>query len=143
MTTRTHPAPVAGDPAVPRPCFLVIDTRFAVPVFVFLDTDPAETVGYPGPRPRRVTLARTEAGGSAASIQPGSTIGADPWGADRFAVFASDGQARAAGFAPVEPRYVGPDWASYASVFHPEGTKVVRPPGDPLRRPRGRNGPAR
>ena len=31
-----------GDATPPRPCFLVIDTRFAVPVFVFLEADPAE-----------------------------------------------------------------------------------------------------
>jgi hypothetical protein len=132
-------AVLAGDPLGPCPYFLVVDTRFAVPVFVFLDADPAETPGYPGPRARAVTLARLEEGGS---VQPNATIGADPLGAGRYAEFASDAHARAAGYAPVEPRYVGPDWASYASVFHPEGDKGARPPADPARRPRGRNGKA-
>jgi hypothetical protein len=139
LTPRTRPAPVAGDPPVPQPYFLVVDTRFAVPVFVFLDADPAGTTGYPGPPARPVTVARTDAGGS---VQPGSTIAADPFARGRYAEFPSDGHARAAGFAPVEPRYMGPDWASYASVFHPEGARGASPPADPLRRPRGRNGQA-
>jgi hypothetical protein len=130
---------VAGDPDVPQPYFLVVDTRFGVPVFVFLDTDPAGAAGYPGPPARHVTLARTEGSGS---VQPGSTVGADPFARGRYAEFASDGHARAAGFAPVEPRYVGPDWASYTSVFHPEGTKGAGPAADPVRRPKGRNGSA-
>ncbi len=139
MTPSTRPALVAGDPPIPQPYFLVVDTRFAVPVFVFLDADPAGATGYAGPPARRVTLARTDAGGS---VQPNSTIGADPFARGRYEEFASDGHARAAGFAPVEPRYVGPDWASYTSVFHPEGAKGSGPPADPLRRPRGRNGSA-
>jgi hypothetical protein len=129
-------------PQANHPYFLVIDTRFTVPVFVFLDSDPTEVPGYAGPRVRRVTLTRMEDSGSFESVQPGSTIGADPWGTGRYAEFASDGHARAAGYAPVEPRYVGPDWASYSSVFHPEGSKDFRSPADPLRRARGRNGPA-
>jgi hypothetical protein len=140
LTPRTRPALVAGDdPSVPQPYFLVVDTRFAVPVFVFLDADPTGASGYAGPPARRVTLTQTEGSGA---VPPGSTIGADPWAGGRYAEFASDGHARAAGFAPVEPRYVGPDWASYASVFHPEGAKGTRPLTDPLRRPRGRNGSA-
>ena len=142
MTSRSSPAPVAADPAAPRLCFLVIDTRFAVPVFVFLDSDPTGAAGYAGPPARRVTLSGAPGQRLGEGVEPWRTVGADPERGCRFAEFASDGQARAAGYAPVEPRYVGPDWASYTSVFHPEGAKAARPAADPVRRPQGRNGAA-
>lgn len=142
MTPRSRPAPVAGDTPAPCSCYLVIDTRFAVPVFVFLDADPTGADGYGGPPGRPVTLTLAGGPGRTGSVGPGFTIGADPGRSGRFAEFASDGHARAAGFAPIEPRYVGPDWASYSTVFHPEGAKSARPPHDPARRQHARNGPA-
>lgn len=103
--------------------FLVIDDRFRAPVFVFLELDPR----WPGPAPdlpvRSVTLDLTGAAPArgAAGVRPEAVIGQDPDQSDRFREFPSDGAARAAGFAPVEPRYVGSTWESYLRGFRPHG----------------------
>jgi hypothetical protein len=103
--------------------FLMIDKRFGAPIFVFLENEPPPESG--GPRGRWVNLEVQDAkvkhhGVGFASV---SAIGGDPERRDRFAEFVSDGAVRAAGFALIEPRYVGPSWDMYLSVFHPEGGK--------------------
>lgn len=52
-----------------------------------------------------------------------ASIGGDPNRHDRFADFPSDSDVRAAGFALIEPSYVGPSWEKYIGVFRPEGGK--------------------
>ncbi len=110
-------------PVEPTAYFLVIDRRYSVPVYVFLESDPVSDEDYDGPPARAVTLApavkptRPDGYG----IRTEGTVGADPRREDRFAEFRSDGQAQAAGFALIEPRYIGRDWQSYSAAFRPEG----------------------
>jgi hypothetical protein len=133
--------------------FLVIDSRFRVPVFVFLELDPRGPGTEPGLAVRGVTLEPVQEDPTRRS-QPGGAvvcsrvaIGQDPERPDRFVEFPSDGHVRAAGFSLIEPRYVGPSWASYLSVFRPGGEprpKEPRPgPGfpDPTRRRAARPDP--
>jgi hypothetical protein len=108
--------------------FLVIDNRFSVPIFVFLERDPSDTDGCAGLSGRWVTLEPIPPPDPATrSLRGGFTttlaIGGDPQEPNRFAEFASDRHVQAAGFALIEPRYVGPSWETYVSVFHPEGGK--------------------
>jgi hypothetical protein len=65
-------------------------------------------------------------------VSPTTSLGRHPEYWDRFKEFRSDGHARAAGYLPIEPRYVGPSWESYLGAFRPEGE---RPPKAPLPRP--------
>lgn len=112
--------------------FLVIDDRFRVPIFVFLEFDPRESgfdcVGVV----RVVTLEFATARSGATPRQSGdsfraqSTIGRDPNQPDRYVEFPSDGHVRAAGFAVIEPRYVGPSWETYLNVYRPEGEKQFK-----------------
>lgn len=108
--------------------FLVIDSRFAVPIFVFLEADPNEG-GLHEPLPGRwVTLdqanaPKVHAGKTTVGLGDKVAIGGDPKRVDRFAMFASEGAVRAAGYSIIEPRYLGPSWDTYLSVFHPEGGK--------------------
>jgi hypothetical protein len=112
--------------------FLVIDDRFRVPIFVFLELDPRESgvdcVGVV----RVVTLeaAAARSGGTPRrtgdSFRAQATIGRDPNQPDRYVEFPSDGHVRAAGFAVIEPRYVGPSWETYLNVFRPEGEKQFK-----------------
>jgi hypothetical protein len=126
--------------------YLVIDDRFRVPVFVFLELDPRGPDARWARAVRGVTLelAETGAGGRApaggAVFRPQVAIGGDPERPDRFVEFPSDGHVRAAGYALIEPRYVGPTWESYLSVFRPEGE---RRPKAPAPRPQPRGEPAR
>jgi hypothetical protein len=124
--------PAPGDPE-PERYYLVVDRRFRAPVYVFLAEDPHGEPGFPGLGVREVTLASPPAGGST----PLAAIGADPALPDSFREFRSDGHARAAGFALIEPRYVGPTWAAYLAVFRPDGPPRSRPPanGQATRRP--------
>jgi hypothetical protein len=119
--------------------FLVIDDRFRVPVFVFLEIDPRGPQTHRDLAVRTVTLELAEFALGRVSDPGGSTIraavaiGLDPGRPDRFVEFPSDGHVRAAGFALIEPRYVGPTWETYLSVFRPEGegrskTHAARPP---------------
>jgi hypothetical protein len=109
--------------------FLVIDNRFGSAVFVFLECDPNESGGSRKLRGRWVTL--EQAAPSRVGTEPAApiglasaaAIGGDPDRSDRFAVFESDGEVRAAGYSLIEPRYVGPSWETYLSIFHPEGGK--------------------
>src|SRR5215218_2786423 len=78
VTPRSSPALAAGEPPAPRLCFLVIDTRFAVPVFVFLDSDPTGAAGYAGPPARRVTLSGAPGQRLGEGVEPWRTVGADP-----------------------------------------------------------------
>ena len=108
--------------------FLVIDNRFGVPIFVFLENDPTTGDGYPNLCGHWVTLepaAQSELGFRRTHLRFGgsASIGGDPNQHDRFAEFPSDNDVRAAGFALIEPRYVGPSWETYVGVFHPEGDK--------------------
>jgi hypothetical protein len=113
--------------------FLVIDSRFQVPVFVFLELDPRGPGAKPGLIVHGVTLELVEAdrrrahpGG--AVVCPQVAIGQDPDRLDRFVEFLSDRHVRAAGFTLIEPRYVGPSWESYLSVFRPEGERRTKGP---------------
>jgi hypothetical protein len=129
---RTRPvrARSSGDAAAcdpePERYYLVIDRRFLAPVYVFLIEDPHGEPGFPGLEVRVITLAA----GPPGELTPQAAIGGDPHRPDRFARFSSDGHARAAGFALIEPRYVGPTWAAYLTAFRPDG-----PPRDKKARP--------
>ncbi len=108
--------------------FLVIDNRFRVPIFVFLEHDPSAGVGCPVQGGRWVTLepaAQSELGFRRVHSRLAGpvSIGSDPKRYDRFAEFPTDNDVRAAGFTVIEPRYVGPSWETYVGVFHPEGGK--------------------
>jgi hypothetical protein len=111
--------------------FLVIDNRYGVPIYVFLERDPNEVPGRANFRGRWVTLesAGTEDRGDLSHLALGAAaaIGGDPNRPDRYAVFASEGAVRAAGFSLIEPRYMGPSWETYLSVFHPEGGNRASP----------------
>jgi hypothetical protein len=118
--------------------FLTIDKRFGVPIFVFLERDPNDDDGCPALRGRWVTLEAVPPedhvlGRPGHGIASVAVIGGDPERLDRFAEFASERHLVAAGFTLIEPRYVGPNWQTYLSVFRPEGGKRFLP----LRRPRG------
>lgn len=117
-TPRTAAPPADG----PSPYFLVVDDRFRVPIFVFVEVDPRRPA-------RAVTIEPAPAGedGGArwAAVGAGTSLARHPSQWDRFKEFPSDGHARAAGFLPIEPRYVGPSWESYLRAFRPEGE---RPP---------------
>jgi hypothetical protein len=115
--------------------FLVIDHRFRVPVFVFLELDPRGAAADPGLTVRGVTLELVETGPDrrphpgGTMVRPQVAIGGDPERLDRFVEFPSDGHVRAAGFTLIEPRYIGPSWESYLSVFRPEGERRTKAPG--------------
>jgi hypothetical protein len=94
--------------------YLVIDDRFAAPVYVFLDADPAAADGFPGLPVRRVELERIPLGGI---MSEGLTIGQQPGRVDRFREFGSDRAATAARYGLIEPRYVGATWNGYARHF--------------------------
>jgi hypothetical protein len=126
----TEPDP---DPAVgPRPYFLLIDGRFRVPIFVFVEVEPRRPA-------RAVTIEFAPVGRGEhrcwVGVGPATCLGRHPGHWDRFKEFPSDGHARAAGYLPIEPRYVGPSWESYLGAFRPEGE---RPPKLPFPRPPGR-----
>jgi hypothetical protein len=111
--------------------FLVIDKRYGVPIYVFLERDPNDTEGRAKVRGRWVNLepaASADHGDmSHSTLGTAAAIGGDPNWPDRYAVFASEGAVRAAGFSLIEPRYMGPSWETYLSVFHPEGGKRSMP----------------
>ena len=121
--------------------FLVIDNRFGAPIHVFLDLDPREHDGFPGLKVREVDLDSPLLPGeevpwrAGLGAAPMGAVGQNPWRADRFQEFGSDRAVAAAGFALIEPRYVGPSWSAYLSAFRPEGGKPVkRQPPAPIPR---------
>jgi hypothetical protein len=100
--------------------FLVVDTRFTSPVYVFLEQDPEADRGFPpGLDVRHITLEtdRPDARGQLPGVGMGTTVGQNPGRADRYRVFGSDGAAERAGYGLVEPRFVGQSWAGYSRVF--------------------------
>jgi hypothetical protein len=121
--------------------FLVIDDRFRVPIFVFLEVDPRGSSAGPAGVVRTVSLefAAGPVDGlqrrGADSVRAQATIGQDPAQPDRYVEFASDRHVRVAGFTLIEPRYVGPSWETYVNVFRPEGEKSFKmPPARPGRK---------
>ena len=128
-------SPLSDDDAPgngPRPYFLLIDDRFKVPVFVFVELKPKR-------RAREVSIEFAPAGPGVrrcwVGVGAASSLGRHPEHLDRFREFPNDAQARAAGYVPIEPRYVGPSWESYLGAFRPEGE---RPPKLPAVRPAAR-----
>ena len=82
--------------------FLMIDHRFGVPIFVFLECDPSNDEGCPSQRGRWVTLEPVAPrlhpmGRPNHGIASMASIGADPDRLDCYAEFASDSLVHAAG----------------------------------------------
>jgi hypothetical protein len=133
--TAPGPTPPADGDAVaagPRPYFLLVDDRFRVPIFVFVEVEPRRPA-------RAVTIEFAPVGRGEhrcwVGVSPNTSLGRHPQHWDRFQEFRSDAHARAAGFLPIEPRYVGPSWESYLGAFRPEGE---RPPKLSVPRSAGR-----
>jgi hypothetical protein len=101
--------------------FLVVDSRFGTPIYVFLERDPHGQAGYPGLAVQEVTLEPGAACRRAA-------IGRDPAHLEQFREFASEGAVTRAGFILIEPRYVGANWEGYCCQFRPEGEKPAKRP---------------
>jgi hypothetical protein len=113
----------------------VIDRRFGGPIFVFLEDDPR--MSWPDAEPLCPVLAVTLELAAAprsvpvrggAGVRSDAAVGRDPERVDCFREFHSDRHVRAAGFVLIEPRYVGPSWATYIGVFHPEGGRRLKLP---------------
>jgi hypothetical protein len=127
-------------PAPHRPYYLVIDHRFRVPIFVFLEDDPRMSGVEADPLSAvlGVTLELAAAPPSVpvrggAGVRSDAAIGLDPQRVNCFREFRSDRHVRAAGFILIEPRYVGPNWETYIGVFHPEGGRQMQPRHRPVR----------
>lgn len=99
--------------------YLIVDTRFPVPVHVFLEHDPRSEPGFPRLVVRRVTLESPGDGaeGNPSSVGPAAAVGQNPYRSDRFRAFPSDGAATRAGFGVIEPRFVGATWGAYHRAF--------------------------
>jgi hypothetical protein len=111
--------------------YLVIDPRFAAPIYVFLELDPRGDKGFPGFAVRVVSLDPPAAPvdrSKSESVASGAAVGRDPWRHDQYREFTSDRSAATAGFILIEPRYVGPDWSGYVRAFRPEGGKPHKKP---------------
>jgi hypothetical protein len=128
--------PPFADDAVPaatrQPYFLIVDDRFRVPIFVFVELEPKRPF-------RKVTIEFAPVGPGeyrcGVGIGSGRSLArhAEFW--DRYKEFSTDRQARAAGYVPVEPRYIGPSWESYLAAFRPEGERPLKvAPGPPAGR---------
>jgi hypothetical protein len=102
--------------------FLVVDSRFGTPIYVFLEADPHGDVDYPGLAVHEITLE----GIAAASGNRRTSIGRDPNHLTRFREFTSDGAVARAGFILMEPRFVGVNWEGYSRQFRPEGEKPLK-----------------
>lgn len=96
--------------------YLAVDDRFGTPIYVFLEEDPRGESGFPELRVREVTL----------GPDAGSAVGRDPARLDLFRWFRSDVAVNGAGFILIEPRYIGPCWASYLLAFRPGGEKPAK-----------------
>ena len=98
--------------------FLLIDSRFGTPIYVFLEADPRGTETDPGLTVREVTIEfAPDSGRSGGKF----VLGRDPHHLGRFREFHSDRAAAQAGFILIEPRYVGPTWEGYSREFRPQG----------------------
>jgi len=103
--------------------FLVIDSRYGTPIYVFLEMDPRGADSYPELIVREVGIEfvpTTDRTGRR------SSIGRDPHRLNCFREFFSDGAAAKAGFILIEPRYVGPTWEAYTREFRPQGEKPTK-----------------
>jgi hypothetical protein len=106
--------------------FLVVDTRYGVPIHAFLELDPRGTTDYPGLVVREVAIELADpAGGVGRRV----AVGRNPHRLDKFQEFESDVAVARAGFILIEPRYVGPTWQAYVSEFRPQGEKAHKRPG--------------
>ncbi|HVK14808.1 MAG TPA: hypothetical protein VM597_39085 [Gemmataceae bacterium] len=105
--------------------FLVVDSRFGTPIYVFLEIDPAAEAGFPGFGIQPVTL-ETADNSAEGELPAGVAIGRDPGRLDQFRGFRSNGAVAGAGFILIEPRYVGPNWSAYLLAFRPEGDKPAK-----------------
>jgi hypothetical protein len=103
--------------------FLVVDTRFASPVYVFLEQNPHAEPGFPGLAVRSVEL---QFSASEPRWSSGNVVAQNPRQSDHFRMFRSDGEAAAAGYGVVEPRFVGANWNSYRRVFDFGARRVPR-----------------
>ena len=103
--------------------FLVIDSRYGTPIYVFLEMDPRGTDSYPELIVREVGI---EFVPTADHSGRRSSIGRDPNSLNSFREFFSDGAAAKAGFILIEPRYVGPTWEAYTREFRPQGEKPTK-----------------
>jgi hypothetical protein len=103
--------------------FLVIDSRFGTPIYVFLEIDPRGAEAYPGLRVQEVAIELAPPSDLAGRR---SALGRDPHHLNRFQEFISDGAAAKAGFILIEPRYVGPTWEAYTREFRPQGDKPTK-----------------
>ncbi len=123
--TASPPVTRDDEPATgPRPYFLLVDHRFRVPICVFVEIEPRRPA-------RAVTIEASVAEPGEhrcrSGVGPTTCLGRHPQLWDRFKEFPSDGHARAAGYLPIEPRYVGPSWESYLAAFRPEGERPAKP----------------
>jgi hypothetical protein len=107
--------------------FLVVDSRFGTPIYVFLEFDPHEEAGYPGIAVQEIVLEPIPARLSGRRY----SIGRDPNHLERFREFTSDGAVAHAGFILIEPRFVGVNWEVYCHQFRPEGEKPIKRAGRP------------
>lgn len=101
--------------------FLIVDERFGVPIYVFLETDPRGTDDFP---PLRVCEVQFEQ--LAAGVRPGTQgagVGQHPMSSMAFREFISDSAVAAAGYGLIEPRFVGNNWQQYLSGFCPGGNR--------------------
>jgi hypothetical protein len=105
--------------------YLVIDNRFASPVYAFLDQHPGSDRGFPGLAVHSVNLDTAPEKSYGARTATGYAIGQDPRSPSDYRQFGSEGAVRAAGFGLIEPRYVGVSWGSYARMF-PFGAKTTK-----------------
>jgi hypothetical protein len=103
--------------------FLVIDSRFGTPIYVFLELDPRRAEAYPGLEVREVDI---EFAPPPTGAGRRSTIGRDPHQLNRFREFGSDAATAGAGFILIEPRYVGPSWEAYSREYRPQGEKPTK-----------------
>jgi len=103
--------------------FLIIDSRYGTPIYVFLEIDPRGAEAYPGLAVREVAI---EFAPTTDRAGRRSAIGRDPHHLNRFQEFTSDGATAKAGFILIEPRYVGPTWEAYTREFRPQGEKPTK-----------------
>jgi hypothetical protein len=100
--------------------FLVIDSRFNTPIYVFLEMDPRGSANYPELAVREVAIELVPASDQS---ERRYAIGRNPHQLSLFREFFTDGAAHKAGFILIEPRYIGPTWEAYSREYRPQGGK--------------------